>query len=433
MIKFKQLPINLSIAISFLLTGCASINKEFVANPVDTQTFISNKPGELQPFFKTLFEEGERNAVLNYNRLGLVALEQGHLDIAKKAFDSAIERIETLYVDSPTAEAARSNFNEEMIKDYKGESYERAMTYYYRGLIYLKEGEFDNAHAAFLAASLQDKFSEAQSYNQDMGLMDYMAGWSSMCQGNQSQADDHFKSASSVTPSLTPITLSPAKFLAIMESGHSPIKNGFGQYREILKFSDNPANVLTTAHLMENAQEVGRLALAQDNFYQATTRGGRAIDAINQGKAEFKQNAETTAKVGAAIAAVGTAMALSGNQYGGYVAGGGALIGLVATGVAAATTPAADLRTWEGVPKEIWLSALETTPKELGSINMKIDNNTIPTSFSLFAQKGECGFAWGRQPTAVQMVPFTNLIPEDTDSERGPRNKQFRESLKTRF
>lgn len=429
----KKIILPLTVFVSSVLTGCAGINKEFVAKPADTQSFIGNKPAVLQPFFKTLFEEGERNAVLNYNRLGLAAMENGQYDIAKKSFDSAITRIEALYVDSPTAEEARSKFHGEMIKDFKGESYERAMTYYYRGLLYLRDGEFDNARASFLAASLQDKFSEDQTYNQDMGVMDYLAGWSSMCLGDQSAATDHFNRASSITPSLSPVTITPGKFLAVMDSGYAPVKQGSGEYSEILRFADNPSNVQTTTHLMQGENEVGKLALAHDNLYQATTRGGRVVDAINKGKAEFKSNAETTAKVGAAIAVAGTAMAMAGNRYGGAVAGGGLLIGLVAKGVASATTPAADLRTWEGVPKEIWLSSVENVPTDMSLLNMKVDGESIPSPFKIYGQKGDCGFVWGHQPNANQMVPFTKLVPEDTDSDRGPKNNAFRDSLKSQF
>lgn len=137
----------LPLIITASLVGCATVNSEYVAKPSDVQSFIASKPIPLQPFFKTLFEEGERNAVLNYDRLGLAALENKNFDIADKAFDMAITRIDAIYADNAAAEAARSKFHEEAVKDFKGESYERAMTYYYRGLLYLNSGEYDNARA----------------------------------------------------------------------------------------------------------------------------------------------------------------------------------------------------------------------------------------------------------------------------------------------
>ncbi len=150
----KKPQLALSIIAIASVVGCSSINQKYVANPADTQVFVGNKPTVLQPFFKTMFEEGERNAVLNKDRLGLAAIENKNYDIATYVFDDAIARIDTIYSDNPAAEQARSKFNEEKVKDFKGESYERAMTYYYRGLLYLRTGEYDNARAAFLGASL---------------------------------------------------------------------------------------------------------------------------------------------------------------------------------------------------------------------------------------------------------------------------------------
>ena len=54
----------------------------------------------------------------------------------------ALDRIEAVYADNAKAEAARSKFTKENAKDFKGEPYERAMAYYYRGLAYLAEGDY---------------------------------------------------------------------------------------------------------------------------------------------------------------------------------------------------------------------------------------------------------------------------------------------------
>lgn len=415
------------------MSGCASINQEYLANPVDTQLFVSKKPAELQPFFKTLFEEGDRNAVLNQDRLALAAIETQHYDIAAKALDDAIARIDSIYSDNAAAEAARSKFNEEKVKDFKGEAYERAMTYYYRGLLYLRTGEYDNARAAFLGASLQDKFSENQTYNQDFAVMDYLAGWSSMCMGDTSTASDHMNRAKSINASLSDIVTNPPKNLAIMDVGYGPIKVRSGQYNEILQFIDNPANGKTIPHLYSSNTEIGTPVLASDLFYQATTRGGRVVDSINAGKANFKNNAETVAKVGEGIAATGLAMSMAGNQNGGYVAGGGLLIALVSAGVAAATTPEADARYWENLPKQIYLTSLDVTPPVNENISLKLDTASDSYAFPLKAQNGACSFSWSRAPSARQITPSTQIIPADTDEERGPRNVNFREQLKTAY
>ncbi len=428
----KKTQLALSIIAVAVMSGCSSINSKYVASPADTQSFLGNKPAVLQPFFKTLYEDGERNAVLNDDRLSLAAIENKNYDIAVHALDDAITRIDAVYSDNAAAEAARSKFNEEKVKDFKGESYERAMTYYYRGLLYLRAGEYDNARASFLGASLQDKFSEDQTYNQDFAVMDYLAGWSSMCMGDQSAAADHLRRAASINPSLVPLTTNPPSHLVIVETGYAPQKVRLGKYKEILKFTDNAANTDTTPHLFLGDTEIGNPLLGSDLLYQATTRGGRIVDSINAGKAEFKEGAETAASVGKVLAIGGGAMALAGNQVGGYVGSAGLLINLVSSGVAAATTPEADARTWEGLPKQIYFVNTQA-PTDPTQLTIKLSKGNIPVSFPIQAQSGSCGFSWTHTPSVLQLIPATQLIPADTDDDRGPKNQAYRGQLKTQF
>lgn len=425
----KKPQLALSIIAIASVVGCSSINQKYVANPADTQVFVGNKPAVLQPFFKTMFEEGERNAVLNKDRLGLAAIENKNYDIATYVFDDAIARIDTIYSDNPAAEQARSKFNEEKVKDFKGESYERAMTYYYRGLLYLRTGEYDNARAAFLGASLQDKFSEDQSYNQDFAIMDYLAGWASMCMGDQSAAADHLRRATTINPALAPLTTNPPKHLVIIETGYAPQKVRSGKYSEILKFTDNAANLNTSPHLFMADSEVGSPVLGSDLLFQATTRGGRVVDSINSGKAEFKENMATSAAVAIGVSVASAAVSQF-VPFASYISIGSSAYGLVAGGVGSETTPEADARTWEGLPKQIYFVNTQT-PTDPTKLTMKLGATSIPVSFPMQAQNGSCGFSWTHAPSAQQLIPITQLISADTDDDRGPKNQAYREQLKT--
>lgn len=428
-----------AIPVLALFSGCASIDSKYLATPAETQAFIANKPAELQPFFKTLYEDGERNAVLNEDRLGLAALETGHYAIAEQALDDAIARIDAVYAENPQAEEARSKFHREKVKDFKGEAYERAMTYYYRGLLYLRSGEYDNARAAFLGASRQDKYSEDQVYNEDFGLMDYLAGWASLCMGDQVSAQDHLHRAADVTPALTPLVETPGKFLAIMETGYAPKKILSGKYLEILHYTDDPANRNTAVRLLQGDTEVGAPVLAGDLHYQAITRGGRVVDAINAGKAQFKDDAKTAVAVGNAITMAGGAMMATSNksrkqyEYGAMVGAAGILISLISYTIAAATTPEADARTWEGLPKQLYLVSLDTPPSDPSRLTMKPNSAPAAIPFTVTSQNGGCGFVWAHYPAARQQLPKTQVIPEDTGDERGPANLAFRARLKTQY
>ncbi len=145
--------------------------------PDEIAAYLTGKPEVLQPLYKALFTGGERNAVLNFERLGLAAMDQGSWQDAEFAFDGGLARIEAVYAHNKQAEAARSLFHNEANKDFKGEPYERAMAYYYRGLLYLRSGDFDNARASFKSAEYQSTVTEAETFQNQFAVMDWLVGW----------------------------------------------------------------------------------------------------------------------------------------------------------------------------------------------------------------------------------------------------------------
>ena len=106
-----------------------------------------------------------------------------------------MDRIEAIYADNAKAEAARSKFTKENAKDFKGEPYERAMAYYYRGLAYLAEGDYENARASFKGGMLQDTLAANEKYNADFASLAFLEGWSSQCMGRKDAAASAFAEA----------------------------------------------------------------------------------------------------------------------------------------------------------------------------------------------------------------------------------------------
>lgn len=322
--------------------------------PADTRLYVESRPEPLQPYYRSLFIEGERNAVLNFNRLGLAAMELGYLDHAEWAFDRSIDKIEAIFADNDQAKAAKSKFQAESVKEYKGEPYERAMAYYYRGLLYLARDDYENARAMFRSGEYQDTVSEAEDFQADFALLNYLDGWALQCQGRS--GDESYAKAAEFREGLT----APApdhNMLFVTELGAAPVKYGDGQYKEILKFRPDQQVAETAAQPIVVNADTGMVHaspaayVVEDIYFQASTRGGRPVDGILEGKAQFK---ETTAAVGNAMNTAGTVTALAG-LYGGnsdtaLVGAGIALIGGLFGAASEAAKPEADTRQWDNLP-----------------------------------------------------------------------------------
>jgi hypothetical protein len=161
----------------------------------EADDFIANKPEELKPFFHTLYMEGEWNAVLNLDLLALASLELSRRDFARSALDESTARILRIYANDPNAEKAKSLWAAESVKDFKGEPYERAMAFYYRGLLYLEDGDAGNASAAFLQSDFQNSLGLKEHYDRSFALPTYLAAWIQECTGNHERATDLRKQA----------------------------------------------------------------------------------------------------------------------------------------------------------------------------------------------------------------------------------------------
>src|SRR5690242_11393128 len=91
----------------------------------------------------------ERDRVLYDYRFAASALRAGDYETAKVRLDDAIARIGGIITNDADAARARGLFAAESTKTFIGEPYERAMAYYYRGILYWRDGQPDNARACF--------------------------------------------------------------------------------------------------------------------------------------------------------------------------------------------------------------------------------------------------------------------------------------------
>lgn len=418
-------------ALAAMLAACQTTREqEAQVKPEVARAYLADKPQPLKRHFMVALAQGQRNQVLNDMRLGLASMEMGETALAEQLFDDALTNIETVYVDKPEAAQARSLFAKEAVKDFKGEPYERAMAYYYRGLLYLKAGDYDNARASFKGGFIQDSFAEEDQNRADFGLLQFLQGWASRCRGNEVTAQDDFKEFREINEHF-PLPGKNDNVLVLAETGRAPIKfsqaNNSGstpKYLKIRRASTSETarvnfteTVMPTAKKGEKAKPVTNdqtLALTQleDIYFQASTRGGRQFDSILQGKADFKDASDTVgdvALIGAAAAATVAANQQNRERQRDSAAAAGALllVGLMAKGLAAATEAEADIRYWDNLPDRVHALTvkLPDSVKTLSVDFLADDGAVLRTREATITHAGACGLAWVRGDSAIPANP----------------------------
>jgi len=347
------------LAAAFLAAGCAGPASRPV-NPARTNAYLADKPAAVQPAFRRVIEGPANDRCLRLLEAALTSMDQGHYDLATRTFDEALTDIEAIYGTNANARRARSMWHNEGAKDYKGEPYERAMAYYYRGLLYLRDGEFDSARACFKAAVIQDAFAEEEQNRCDFALMLFLQGWACRGLGQEDLATEAFNEVRRLRPDFNP---PPPQHngLVIAETGTSPRKvaDGVGHYQ--LKFRRG-RGFLEKRAVAEMQATTLPLYPIEDIYLQAATRGGRPVDCIVQGKAKF---AHRTAAAGTVLTDIGTAAMIASPALDSSVGTIGAALGLagvVSQAVSISAKTRADTRYWRNLPDAVHVATFRMPP-----------------------------------------------------------------------
>ncbi|SPA43581.1 conserved exported protein of unknown function [Cupriavidus taiwanensis] len=402
----------LALALAAPLPGVAawfgSDEKRLAA---EADRFVADKPAELQRILHTLYMEGEWNAVLNLDLLGLAAIEAGRPRLAERAFDMAAARILRVYADDPHARQARSLWSAEGVKDWKGEPYERAMTFYYRGLLYAHAGDYQNARAAFLQADIQNAFGQYERTDDGHGsfaLMAWLAAWASQCAGDPARAAElAARAAGAAEPFYAQTRGALPRHLSLFEAGLGPEKVTLGETRSLLGFL--PQGAAPGAPRIGYGAQVKTLAAgtAASLDRVALTRGGRPIQGILDGKAVFKESTATLADAAGALSSGLAQAAVSGVSGGnaslaqglGTAGAAGSLLSIAAGALSGAANAEADTRYWASLPKTIYIEAL-AAPLAQPAVQFSSAAGGKPRAALLQGRQGDCSLAWGREHSA---------------------------------
>lgn len=346
----------ITIAVVILAAGCGSGRPAVKISQDDINAFLADKPGELHRAYERMLLQGPQNYVLNNMEIGLAAIDLEYYALAEKAFDNALKGIETVYANDPIAKKARGLWHEEGMKDFKGEPYERAMAYYYRGVLYMRRGDYENARACFKSGILQDAFAEDQQYRCDFALLHYMEGWTSRLSGQKANALRAFDEAKKLQKDLV-IPAETDNFLILIESGTAPEKIARGRNKSMLSFRQGERGYRTPFNL-EIGKRQFKAIPAGDIFFQASTRGGRPMDGILEGQVVFK---EFNDDMGEALTNIGLEAideSLNTNDpNAGLVGLTFVLVGTFQRALAAAVRTEADTRYWRNLPDSISVAA----------------------------------------------------------------------------
>jgi hypothetical protein len=183
-----------------------------------------------------LIQEGPpRDKMLWQYRTALAALDRGQYETARSYLDDAIARLNGMFGKDADAKKARGLFNEEAKKGFIGEPYERAMAYYYRGIIYWRDGEPDNARACFRSAEFMDSDTEEKTYAGDYVVADYLDGYiTDRLSGDGSDARKRAEASAKMWK--PPHFTNTANVLVFVDYGGGPKKYATGPYGEQLRF-----------------------------------------------------------------------------------------------------------------------------------------------------------------------------------------------------
>lgn len=348
--------------VSALLAGCATVDESPRA-----------ADGRRSPVARTAADRREsavpeRDRVLYAYRGAATALRLGKYDEAKARLDDAIARLGGIIANDADAARARSLFAAESTKTFLGEPYERVMAYYYRGLLYWRDGEPDNARACFRSGQVIDSGPEQEKYTSDFVLLDYLDGFASV----KLQADGGDALARAQAVAGNRFALPPynpaANVLIFAEYGYGPRKYAGGPYGEQLRFHVEDSPSRSARLVLQEGRMVIPLPAYDDLGYQATTRGGRVMDHILGNKAVFKAGADVAGDVALTGAVIASDQARRRERQGkdgddaNAAAIGLGLLGLIGKIASAATRPEADVRQWNNLPQRLSFAALKLPP-----------------------------------------------------------------------
>ena len=321
---------------------------------------------DVAPLYGKLIEFGNLDALRYCYAIAVRAAKAGRNSEAARVLDAAVARLEANTAGDASAKKARSTFRRESRKNFRGEPYEQAMIYLLRALLYMEAEDFENARAMLRSGALCDASSAGappgEQYHDDLAEMDYLEALCDLKLDRPERASDKLAYARkhARTPSAVQSPGPSFNTVVVLFAGSGPRKYGDGRYGELLRF-EHGRGAGSPMRLLVDGEGVAEADGPIDNMsFQATTRGGRVIDSILEGKAHFKGGASAAGD--AALIAAGATRFIHDDSTSDAFRLGFLAAALLFKGISASAKPAADTRALVPMPDDIYVFPIDLAP-----------------------------------------------------------------------
>lgn len=315
-----------------------------------------------------LAEGDPENEAIVQNVAGQAQLFLGRIDAARRSFATAYQIMGTWA--TAGSEVYMAVFGSESSKTWRGDPYERGMNAVYLALCDFWHGEPDNARACLINGIMADAESGAEDaegaaarVKEDNALLFWMAGRMGRLAGSSDveqnfadavQAHEFALANGARGDAANPILSSPkaGNLVVLVECGMGPEKYAKGMGDPIARFRER-ADVAARAEVAVDGRPVGPAHVLADVFYQATTRGGTAMEGIRKGKA--------VVKIAAAVTGV-EALKFAARQQDSQRAAAAAAVAGISFLVAWLVSSDADVRHWPTLPSTVGVAVTTLPP-----------------------------------------------------------------------
>jgi tetratricopeptide (TPR) repeat protein len=271
-------------ALPLVAVACAQHDTRAVA-----LAYYSGRDDDARRELADLLDHDADGRALYLNELGVLDLDAGRLDDAYRSFNEANQIMGAF--EGANLKEVGAIVGSEATKIWRGDPYEKSMNSYYLGVIGLLRGVNDNARAGFKNAIFLDSSNAGEQYECDFAPAYFLEGFASARTGDPETAAQDYEKARALSPDCQAFAAgNSGNLVVIVDAGRGPTKIAVGVHGEATRFVDHPERP-DHVEIVADGKSIGQAKKAGDVYFQASTRGGRAFDAILMGKAIYKSTA----------------------------------------------------------------------------------------------------------------------------------------------